>query len=669
MKILTFKRPFNFTLLTGLALMSLAVNAVQPAQPLSPPDREVEAGSSHFNFYNSQVTITVYNGIVYSSAGKKEVSSPTPLTVTSRKATNALIPLAAWSGQSGGDTFQVIFDGKVYQNAWWVESTQCPGEAAADPDNNPWRVQRDATTEEMETLGNPTSCDQGGEESLLLIQDPKTLETYELVGFKPDGSGTNLSYTSASVVKPMYNEYQSDSAKPKLSAYITDWCQYDGRLDGLTEPKDAGRGFDLLNIDPTAYDKLIFSFMGICGDQGGLTETISAHCQGANFQNGHITIVDSWGDLASYRNVGLDSGHPDITPDNFITYYKQSVAAGLLGGLRELQKKAPSLELAFSVGGWTMSGYFSEVAADPVLRQIFVESVVDFFTRFPMFSSVDIDWEYPGGGGLPGNGSSEDDGENYALLIGELRTALDKAFDQGKKQITIAASADVNKIDKSNIKGLIEAGLDNIFLMSYDFFGMGWAENLAHHTNLYPTNASPFSIETAVNYLINTLGVSSSIIHLGYANYGRSAAGANITSLDYEREGLALGSFEKGAPEFFDVLFNYLDLENGKAQGKNGFELMTDTVANADYLYSSGTNHFISFDTPRTGKAKGEYVITKGLAGAFSWSADQDDGLLANAAREGMGYQIIEEKFDMDTIYNDGRHFNLDLETKTTKSR
>jgi chitinase len=349
-------------------------------------------------------------------------------------------------------------------------------------------------------------------------------------------------------------------------------------------------------------------------------------------------------------------------------YYNQSAAAGLLGGLRELQKKAPSLELAFSVGGWTMSGYFSEVAADKALRLIFVESVVDFFTRFPMFSSVDIDWEYPGGGGLPGNGSSDEDGENYALLIGELRTALD-AFDKGQKKITIASSADVNKIDNSNIKGLIEAGLDNIFLMSYDFFGTGWSENLAHHTNLYPTNASPYSIDTAINYLLNTLDVSPSMIHLGYANYARSATGANITSLDYDIEGLALGSFENGAPEFFDVLFNYLDLENGTAQGKNGFELMTDTVANADYLYSSETNHFISFDTPRTVKAKGEYVITKGLAGAFSWSADQDDGLLANAAREGMGYQITQENFDMDTVYNDGKHSNLDLETTMTKNR
>jgi hypothetical protein len=275
----------------------------------------VEPATSHFNFYNSQVTINIYNGIVYSGAAKKEVSSQNPT-----KSAKALIPLAAWSGQSGGDTFQVIFDGKVYQNAWWVESENCPSEAAADPDNNPWRVLRDATTEEMETLGNPTSCDLGDEESLLLIQDSKTLETYEQAGFRPNGSGTNLSYTSARVVKPVYNQYQSNSAKPKLSAYITDWSQYDGRLDGLTDLEKAGRGFDLLNIDPTAYEKLIFSFMGVCGDKGELTEAITAHCQGAGFPEGHITIVDSWGDLASYRNVGLESGNYDITPENFINY-------------------------------------------------------------------------------------------------------------------------------------------------------------------------------------------------------------------------------------------------------------------------------------------------------------------------------------------------------------
>ncbi|MFD9796995.1 hypothetical protein ACFWXK_39315 [Streptomyces sp. NPDC059070] len=32
------------------------------------------------------------------------------------------------------------------------------------------------------------------------------------------------------VTKPASNRYQAVASKPQLSAYITDWCQYDARL-------------------------------------------------------------------------------------------------------------------------------------------------------------------------------------------------------------------------------------------------------------------------------------------------------------------------------------------------------------------------------------------------------------------------------------------------------
>ncbi|MDD4892601.1 MAG: glycosyl hydrolase family 18 protein, partial [Candidatus Rickettsiella isopodorum] len=129
--------------------------------------------------------------------------------------------------------------------------------------------------------------------------------------------------------------------------------------------------------------------------------------------------------------------------------------------------------------------------------------------------------------------------------------------------------------------------------------------------------------------------------------------------LKYNIQGKALGSFENGAYEFFDLIKNVLDLEANAAQGKNGFNLMTDTDADADILYSTSTQHYISLETPRTAKNKGEYVKNHGLAGCFSWSCDQDDGLLANACREGMGYKVIKENFAMDHLYNKGIEFNM----------
>ncbi len=67
-------------------------------------------------------------------------------------------PLAAWNGQQStrAERFHVIFDGKVYFNTQWVDSVQCPGDSS-NVETNPWRYERDATQEEMEKLGNPTT--------------------------------------------------------------------------------------------------------------------------------------------------------------------------------------------------------------------------------------------------------------------------------------------------------------------------------------------------------------------------------------------------------------------------------------------------------------------------------------------------------------------------------
>jgi chitinase len=610
-----------------------------------------------------------HHHMIFNSQGNQTISINTPTKpCDSKKIAENVVP---WDHQSGAGPFHVVFDSFVWKNSWWVESDQCPGNWAEDPETNPWRKQRPATSAEI-GLGNPTRCNGSEDCTALLCKDSKTEAMYQQVDYKPDGSGTNLSYTSARVAKSVYNIYEKSETKPKLSAYITDWCQYDGRLQNDTSPANAGRGFDLTKIDPNAYDRLIFSFMGICGDFGEKAEIVKKSVAGWNKQSntpmkeGHIVLMDPWGDLATYTNVGLTSaeGHMDLTYDNYKQYYQQDKAAGLLGGMRELKKKNPNLHFSFSVGGWTLSGFFSDMVKSSEMRREFINSVIDFMDRFPMFDGIDIDWEYPGTAGNIGNHFDPvNDGPNYAHLISELRSVLDSRFGKNNKTITIAMSADQEKMRFSNIAGLKAAGLDFIFLMSYDFFGTGWSPSLAHHSNLNNSKLSNFSAIKAVEYLISE-GIPSEMIHLGVANYGRAAAEADLSSLKYNIQGNALGSFERGAYEFFDLIKNALELEKNQAEGKNGFILITDTDADADILYNYTTKHYISLDTPRTVRNKGEYAKRIGLAGCFSWSGDQDDGLLANAAKEGMGYSLIKEVFAMNPLYNKGKEINLAANSK-----
>ena len=59
------------------------------------------------------------------------------------------------------------------------------------------------------------------------------------------------------------------------------------------------------------------------------------------------------------------------------------------------------------------------------------------------FDGLDIDWEYPGGGGLEGNAARPEDTENFTLLLSELRTQLDAQGEQDGRAylLTIAAPA------------------------------------------------------------------------------------------------------------------------------------------------------------------------------------------------------------------------------------
>eukprot|EP01132_Coremiostelium_polycephalum_P009932 gene9932-12180_t len=484
----------------------------------------------------------------------------------------------------------------------------------------------------------------------IVIKDSLTDQTYEKTGFKPATATNILSKTSARVGKPNYNKYTKNSFK--VGGYFTDWCQYDERLQG--QFNDPGRGRDLMNVDATAFDKIIIGFCGIVGDKGEKAATINKAATDFKRQQWQPTFTDSWGDVLSYQNVGFQ-GWVSNDP---IALFNQSKAQGVLGGLAKLRTQNPQLRLSFSVGGWTMSEGFHWMAADATKRSTFINGILDFLRAFPMFNEIDIDWEYPGAPGAPENTYDETDAPNYALLIKELRAALVNA---GRNDflITIAASADPANLAKANVPALLAAGIDGINLMTYDFFGVPWATELAHHTNLktYPS-VKNWSVEAAVNYL-ESVKFPLSKVYIGYAGYSRNASQATITSVSplkgtYEPSmQTTVGTFDSASTEYYDLLYNYLDLN--EKSGINGFQLYTDTVADADFLYSPTSKVFMSIDTPRSTFDKAQYVVKKGLGGLFTWTIDNDHGILVNAAREGLGCQVSNQVINMKDYYFKGK--------------
>ena len=554
-------------------------------------------------------------------------------------------------------------------------------------------------------------------ENQLAKPDPITTTTYHDIDYNT--TRTDIwNFTSARVLKPVFNRYTDTDPtieKPKVLGYYTDWSQYDSRLDyGYVNSWDpppcsdapdpyqcyayddvsaAGRGYDLGKVDPLAYDEIIFGFVGICGERGGLTTKVNDVCSYLRLDEDQATFIDPYGDFTTARNVNVPESechecgtlYNPLDPEalqTFLPYTRQENALGLLGGLARLQEEASDLghdlKLAFSIGGWSMSGQFSGIAKDASRRRVFIESILKIFDDFPMFSKVDIDWEYPGvctsemdnfGLGEGDACDEESDGENFAKLIRELDVALEDTF-RDPKEIYIAANASPVTMEKSNIRGLFDNGLDGINLMTYDFFGGTYMSDLSHHTNLsaYDNGVEECdnleecnnSVERSIRYLQDE-GIDLSKVNIGYAGYSRNALNAEINSFSplqgtletLETSELGQGTFENLTSEYNDILYNYFDPEN--KTGKNGYNVYTDIEANADYLYNDNLKVFMSIDTPRSVYEKGKYALDNGLGGIFTWTIDQDAGLLANAAREGAGYERVGQPvIDMSEFYFEG---------------
>src|SRR5690606_7978501 len=143
----------------------------------------------------------------------------------------------------------------------------------------------------------------------------------------------------------------------------------------------------------------------------------------------------------------------------------------------------PELKTLVSVGGWTLSDTFSQLAEKQETRENFARECVRFCKQYG-FDGVDIDWEYPN--------YAEHNGRpigtvNCTLLLEECQRAL-KA-ENPPLLLTIAAPA--GPWHYANIEvDKIHQHLDWINLMCYDFHGPwgGSSDNVTnHHSGLYAT--------------------------------------------------------------------------------------------------------------------------------------------------------------------------------------
>lgn len=264
------------------------------------------------------------------------------------------------------------------------------------------------------------------------------------------------------------------------------------------------------------------------------------------------------------------------------------------------------VRVVVAIGGWGVDG-FSQACSTPENRTIFISSIMETIQRYRL-DGIDIDWEYPTStaGGLIA--SSPNDPTNLTYFMQGLRAAMDEVdpdliLSMAVAAGTYAASTYYNMAVLGNV-------IDYCHIMTYDMINYT-SYSTTHHTNLYPSSYSTFSVSQAVNTYASN-GVPKSKIVVGVAFYGHVFI---TTSTGTNGIGATSGKTGKTTYRYGSIVLNYLN--------NPAYTLYYDDVAKASWLYGEGV--FISFDNPDSIAEKALYVHSEGLAGLMAWEYCQDD--------------------------------------------
>ncbi|KHT47021.1 glycosyl hydrolase family 18 protein [Vibrio sinaloensis] len=526
---------------------------------------------------------------------------------------NITVKFNQWSGTTG-DTYKILFDGV---------------EVATGP------ITGSQTTANF-TYG------QGGRYQM-------TIEACDATGCSAsapaeivvaDTDGSHLKPLTMNV-DPNNKTYNTDP-NTVVGTYFVEWGIY-------------GRKYTVDNIPADNLTHILYGFIPVCGPNesvksvgGNSFNALQTACQGvADYE---VVIHDPW---AAYQKSFPQAGHEYSSP-----------IKGNYAMLMALKQRNPDLKIIPSIGGWTLSDPFYDFV-DKANRDTFIASVKRFLKTWKFYDGVDIDWEFPGGGGAAADkGDPVNDGPAYIALMRELRVMLDELeAETGRTyELTSAIGVGHDKIEDVNYGEAIQY-MDYIFAMTYDFYG-GWNNVVGHQTALYcgsfmrpgqcdgtgldengePYKGPAYTSDNGIQLLL-AQGVPANKLVLGTAMYGRGWEGVTPDTLSDPTDpmtgvatGKLKGSTEQGVWE--DGVIDYKGVKTfmlgDNKQGVNGFEYGYDEQAEAPWVWNRSTGELITFDDDRSVKAKGAYVRSLGLAGLFSWEIDADNGDILNAMHEGL---------------------------------
>ncbi|NGN96118.1 glycoside hydrolase family 18 protein [Grimontia sp. S25] len=407
-----------------------------------------------------------------------------------------------------------------------------------------------------------------------------------------------------------------------VGGYFADW-QY----------ANADNPYTVKDIPADQLTHVIYAFLSMCGPHNGASELVQQQvakaCEGkAPFS---AIVVD--------QEAAMEVDFGDVSVD---VPYK-----GHFAQLAELKKTHPDLKILPSFGGWTMSEPFHAMAKDEAAIKQFAKSAVALIAEYDFFDGIDLDWEYPGGGGLttspwnPETKLSDDvkalERNAFTTLVTLLRDELDTLTAETGREYELSTAVGVGPKAAQIDWESAAPKLTNMFAMTYDFLG-GWGPQTGHLTNLHATDRSWWGMgaDVFINQMIE-LGIPKEKLVLGAAFYGRGWEGSQFdgslpTSDLASEKGASFGTGEPGYFMYWDLKQNYTKSE--------GYQYGYDEASHAPYLWNPEKKVFISFEDARSVKAKAEWAKQQGLAGVFTWelSGDPDNELTS------VMHQVLQSK-------------------------
>jgi chitinase len=293
--------------------------------------------------------------------------------------------------------------------------------------------------------------------------------------------------------------------------------------------------------------------------------------------------------------------------------------------LNGLKQQNPNLKILVSVGGWTWSKNFSDASLTRQSRKIFIDSAVDFVTKYDL-DGLDIDWEYPGLKGDDNKFRAEDK-ENYTLLLKELRLRFNREGARLHRHLytSIATGSEENFLEHTEMNK-VQLYVDSINLMTYDMYGND--KNTGHHSPLYenPDDPKHVSSNKSVHDYFEA-GVKPNKIVLGVPFYGKG-----WTNVAATRNGL----FQPGTSSH-DLHLNYGAIESTLLKPGSGYVRYFDYSSDSPYLYNANTQTWVDYEDAESLAHKALYVRDYHLGGVMFWEYTGDpDNVLLDAIHAGL---------------------------------